>query len=74
MKVSSEETRAILSLCLLASFADGSKHERERDEIKRAAQKFSYDDAWHLSKLYQDVLMQRATWPGAPHPVSGGDA
>jgi len=63
MNLSPEETRAILTLCLLASFADGEKHERERDEIKRVAQNFSHDDVLHLSTLYQDVLMQRVTLP-----------
>jgi len=61
MNMSAQETRAILTLCLLASFADGEKHERERDEIKRVAQGFSQGDALHLSTLYQDVLMQRTT-------------
>ncbi|APW47573.1 uncharacterized protein (DUF697 family)/tellurite resistance protein [Rhodoferax antarcticus] len=63
MNLPSEETRAILALCLLASFADGEKHEREREEIKRVAQNFSHDDMVHLSTLYQDVLMQRVTLP-----------
>ena len=61
MHTTTEETRAILTLCLLASFADGEKHERERDEIKRVAQNFSDGDAAHLSTLYQDVLLQRTT-------------
>ena len=61
MNMTTEETRAILTLCLLASFADGEKHERERDEIKRVAQNFSDGDAAHLSTLYQDVLLQRTT-------------
>ena len=38
--VTAQDTRAILSLCLLASFADGEKHERERDEIRRVARNF----------------------------------
>ena len=59
MNMTTEETRAVLTLCLLASFADGEKHERERDEIKRVAENFSQGDAVHLSTLYQDVLMQR---------------
>ena len=61
MHTTTEETRAILTLCLLASFADGEKHERERDEIKRVAHNFSDSDAAHLSTLYQDVLLQRTT-------------
>lgn len=59
--VTAQDTRAILSLCLLASFADGEKHERERDEIRRVARNFSDGDAAHLSTLYQDVLLQRTT-------------
>ena len=61
MSMQPEETRAILTLCLLASFADGEKHARERDEIRRVAQGFSQDDVGHLSTLYQDVLMKRVT-------------
>ncbi len=64
MNMTTEETRAILTLCLLASFADGEKHARERDEIKRVAQNFSDGDAAHLSTLYQDVLMQRVNLHG----------
>ncbi len=64
MHTTPEETRAILTLCLLASFADGEKHERERDEIKRVAHNFSDGDAAHLSTLYQDVLLQRVNLTG----------
>ena len=61
MNLALQERHAILTLCLMASFADGEKHEREREEIKRVAQNFSQGDALHLSTLYQDVLMQRVT-------------
>ena len=63
MNMTTEETRAVLTLCLLASFADGEKHERERDEIKRVAQGFSNGAAANLSTVYQDVLMQRVKLP-----------
>lgn len=53
--------RATLSLSLMAAFADGDKHDRERDEIRRIAQSLSADDAVHLPELYQDVLLQRVT-------------
>ena len=64
MNMAPEERRAVLSLCLLASFADGKKHERERAEIRRVAEGFQESDAVHLSTLYQDVLMKRVTLPG----------
>lgn len=53
--------RATLSLSLMAAFADGDKHDRERDEIRRIAQGLGAEDAVHLPTLYQDVLLQRVT-------------
>ncbi|WP_088287321.1 TerB family tellurite resistance protein [Ideonella sp. A 288] len=55
------ETRAIVTVSLLAAFADGDKHERERAEIKRIADGFSQADGLHLPTLYQDVLMKRVS-------------
>jgi uncharacterized protein (DUF697 family)/tellurite resistance protein len=55
------ETRAIVTLSLLAAFADGGKHERERAEIKRIADGFSANEGLHLPTLYQDVLMKRVS-------------
>ncbi len=55
------ETQAILTVSLLAAFADGTKHERERGEIKRIAEGLSTDDAVHLPTLYQDVLLKRVS-------------
>ena len=55
------ETRAIVTVSLLAAFADGDKHDRERTEIKRIAEGLSQADGIHLPMLYQDVLMKRVT-------------
>ena len=33
--LTTSETEAILTLCLIASFADGDKHDREREQLKR---------------------------------------
>ena len=74
MSMQPEETRAILTLCLLASFADGEKHARERDEIRRVAQGFSQDDVVHLSTLYQDVLMKRVTLPDVIERLQSAEA
>lgn len=59
------ETQAILTLSLLAAFADGSKHEREREEVRRIAQGLASDAAIGLPGLVQEVLMKRATLAGA---------
>jgi uncharacterized protein (DUF697 family)/tellurite resistance protein len=55
------ETKAIVTLSLLAAFVDGEKHERERAEIKRIAEGLSQADGLNLPTLYQDVLMKRVS-------------
>ncbi|RZI92596.1 MAG: GTPase [Variovorax sp.] len=69
-----EETRAVLTLCLLAAFVDGDKHEREREEIKRIAEGLSKDDALHLPTLYQDVLMKRVSLADVTAQLAGSEA
>lgn len=59
--MNSAETRAILTVSLLAAFADGSKHDREREEVRRIAQGLAEDAAVGLPGLVQDVLMKRTT-------------
>ncbi|RZL91082.1 MAG: DUF533 domain-containing protein [Variovorax sp.] len=56
------ESRAIVTLCLMAAFVDGDKHERERDEVKRIAEGLAQaGQDIHLQSLYQDVLMKRVS-------------
>ena len=59
--MTSSETKAIVTLSLLAAFVDGEKHERERAEIKRIAEGLSQADGVNLPTLYQDVLMKRVS-------------
>lgn len=54
-----DEIRATLTLCLLASFADGEKHDREREQIRQVAEGLAGDKAVNLPGLYQDVLLRR---------------
>jgi len=56
-----DEIKGVLTLSLLAAFADGDKHERERGEIKRIAEGFTADERVHLPSLYQDVLLKRVS-------------
>ena len=53
--------RALLTIALFAAFADGSKHEDEREEIRRIADSLSDENAPDLRVLYQDVLLKRVT-------------
>lgn len=54
------QQQAILTIALLAAFADGAKDDRERQEIKRIADSLAGEsDSPQLSTLYQDVLLKR---------------
>ena len=57
--MTAEEIRATLTLCLLASYADGEKHDREREQIRQVAQGLAGDEQVNLPGLYQDVLLRR---------------
>lgn len=68
------ETQAIVSLSLMAAFADGDKHERERAEVKRIADALAQSEAVHLPSLVQDVLMKRVTPATAAAALGSADA
>jgi uncharacterized protein (DUF697 family)/tellurite resistance protein len=53
------EQQAVLTLCLMAAFADGTKDDRERAEVKRIAESLAPGSKLDLPVLYQDVLLGR---------------
>jgi len=57
------EQKAILTIALLAAFSDGSKGDRERQEVRRVAESLPAPDGSDLNvaALYQDVLLKRVT-------------
>ena len=55
-----EQQKSILAIALFAAFADGAKHDREREDIRRIADSLATDaGAPDLTRLYQDVLLKR---------------
>lgn len=58
--MTAEEQKALLTIALFAAFADGSKAERERDEIRRVADALGGGEV-NFAALYQDVLLKRTT-------------
>lgn len=55
-----EQQHAFLAIALFAAFADGEKHDRERDEIRRIADSLAGEaGAPDLARIYQDVLLKR---------------
>ncbi|HOB92755.1 MAG TPA: DUF533 domain-containing protein [Aquabacterium sp.] len=68
------EQQAILRIALLAAFADGQKHERERAEIKRIADGLGQAEGVHLPTLYQDVLLKRVNLDTSVPQLASSDA
>jgi len=58
--MNAEQQTSILAICLYAAFADGSKDDRERAEVRRIAESPAADAGTpDLVRLYQDVLLKR---------------
>jgi len=60
--MSPQEQQSILTIALLAGFADGHKADSEREAIRRMADSLGQEDAGAgLPRLYQDVLLKRVS-------------
>tara|TARA_R110002049_G_scaffold105989_1_gene253055 strand:+ start:794 stop:1756 length:963 start_codon:yes stop_codon:yes gene_type:complete len=55
-----QQARAIITICLMAAFADGRKDSTEREHVRRVAESLGDDGDLDFMKLYQDVLLGRA--------------
>jgi uncharacterized protein (DUF697 family)/tellurite resistance protein len=60
-----QERQAIMTLAIMAAFADDRKEAAERDEVRRVADSLSRDSDINVAALYQDVLLKRATLDSA---------
>jgi uncharacterized protein (DUF697 family)/tellurite resistance protein len=56
--LTSTETNAILTICLMASFADGEKHDREREQIKQMTESLT-EEGIDAAALYRKVLLNK---------------
>ncbi|QHE76480.1 YcjF family protein [Hydrogenophaga sp. PBL-H3] len=60
--MSPQEQQSILTIALLAGFADGHKDDTEREAIRRMAESLTREDVGvRLAGLYQDVLLKRVS-------------
>lgn len=57
--MNADQQRAVLTVCLMAAFADGGNSDRERDEIKRIAGQLGAGTPLDVGAIYQDVLVNR---------------
>ncbi len=70
---SEQEQKAIISLCILAAFADGTQDEVERTQIERIVKGFS-GDLPDLSLAYQEVLGGRLSLAEIAAQIRGPSA
>ena len=60
--MSPQEQQSILSIALLAAFADGDKADAERESIRQMADSLGQEPGGTgLTRLYQDVLLKRVS-------------
>ena len=57
--MNAQETRSILTIALMAAFADGMKDERERAAVRRVAEALGPEAGFDLPALYRDVLVAK---------------
>jgi uncharacterized protein (DUF697 family)/uncharacterized tellurite resistance protein B-like protein len=69
-----QERKAALTLCLMAAFADGSKHERERAEIRNIADALGQDAGLNVAALLQDVMLKRTSLAAAAAALTSPDS
>ncbi len=53
--------QAILTIALMAAFADGENSDRDRAEVKRIADSLSQGSEMNVAAIYQDVILNRAS-------------
>jgi uncharacterized protein (DUF697 family)/uncharacterized tellurite resistance protein B-like protein len=65
------QTRSILTVALMAAFADGAKDEREREAIRRLAETLdTTDSAVDLPGLYREVLLEKPQLDAVVAPLT----
>ena len=66
-----DQQKSILTIALLAAFADGAKDDAEREEIRRIAQSLAGDAGMaDLPRIYHDVLLKRTSVQAAAQALS----
>lgn len=69
-----QEQKAVLTISVMAAFADGRKDEQERAQIKRIFDSLAPGDAIDMPSIYQDVLFQRVSLEQAVAPIHSPEA
>jgi uncharacterized protein (DUF697 family)/uncharacterized tellurite resistance protein B-like protein len=65
-----QQTRSILTVALMAAFADGAKDERERETIRQLADTLGADSGVDVPSLYREVLLSRPNLAAVVAPLA----
>ena len=68
-----QEQKAIITIALMAAFADGNNSERERAEVKRIADSLSQGGDINVAAIYQDVILNRASLDSAAAALTNAE-
>jgi uncharacterized protein (DUF697 family)/tellurite resistance protein len=69
-----QDIRPILTIALMAAFADGLKDERERAAVKRVADALGADAGFDLPALYREVLIEKPDLAQVAQALSSPEA
>jgi uncharacterized protein (DUF697 family)/tellurite resistance protein len=70
-KMTTSQQQSILTIALLAAFADGNQADAEREAIRRMADSLGHEAGGAgLAQLYQDVLLKRVSLASAVQCIS----
>jgi uncharacterized protein (DUF697 family)/tellurite resistance protein len=72
-KLTTSQQEALLTVCLMAAFADGDKDDTERGLIRKMAASV-LGEGLDAPAIYQDVIFQRIALASAAAPLAGGPA
>jgi uncharacterized protein (DUF697 family) len=67
--MNTQQTRSILTVALMAAFADGAKDEREREAIHRLSETLGAGPDVDLPGLYRDVLLAKPSLDSVVAPL-----
>jgi len=57
--MNAEQQRAVLTICLMAAFADGGTDDRERAQIRKISDPLGGEGGVDVAAIYQDVLLKK---------------
>jgi len=72
-KLTAPQQEALLTICLMAAFADGEKDDSERELIKKMASSV-LDEELDGPAIYQNVIFRRIALVSVAAPLVGGPA